>query len=118
MQRMRKRVFEIIAKKIGRKDFMLLTPKHSQFGDYSLNTHPLKEISIHADDFKSIDLFEKVEEKNGFINFYIHPDIAKSELLTILSEKEDYGKNVLFKEKKTIVEYTDPNPFKEFHIGH
>ncbi|MBU1728042.1 arginine--tRNA ligase, partial [Patescibacteria group bacterium] len=33
-------------------------------------------------------------------------------------QKENFGKNNLLKGEKVIVEYTDPNPFKEFHIGH
>ena len=35
-----------------------------------------------------------------------------------MKKKEKYGKNEILKGKKVIVEYTDPNPFKEFHIGH
>jgi len=46
----------------------------------------------------------------GFINFKLtHGGIIKS--LDIKSEE-------LCKGEKVLVEYTDPNPFKQFHIGH
>jgi arginyl-tRNA synthetase len=32
--------------------------------------------------------------------------------------KEDFGFDLSYKNKRVMVEYTDPNPFKEFHIGH
>lgn len=63
--------------------------------------------------------FEKVEAAvPGFINFWLKPEIFQKELAVILKQKDGYGKNNNLKGQKTIVEYTDPNPFKEFHIGH
>ena len=53
----------------------------------------------------------------GFINFHLSPQT----FATILEEARNsdaWGTNENEKGKKTIVEYTDPNPFKEFHIGH
>ncbi len=53
----------------------------------------------------------------GFINFYL----SSSELAKAVEEarKEDmWGSNSNLSGKKIMVEYTDPNPFKEFHIGH
>ena len=46
----------------------------------------------------------------GFINFTLSPSVLVSQI-TSPSDKELRG-------EKVIVEYTDPNPFKEFHIGH
>lgn len=62
-------------------------------------------------------VFEKVEVAGpGFINFYLKQDY----LLSALKEAVDaeYGKNQKLAGQKTYVEFTDPNPFKEFHIGH
>ena len=52
----------------------------------------------------------------GFANFFLAP----SELSRSIedAQKDGWGKNELNKSKKVMVEYTDPNPFKEFHIGH
>lgn len=54
----------------------------------------------------------------GFINFMLQPAMFHEELRTVLKLKNKYGRNNTLKTEKTIVEYTDPNPFKEFHIGH
>jgi arginyl-tRNA synthetase len=35
-----------------------------------------------------------------------------------LKEGENFGKNNSLSGKNVMVDYTDPNPFKEFHIGH
>ena len=54
----------------------------------------------------------------GFINFYLTKGVLIDELKQIEREKFDFGKGDFLKGKKIMVEYTDPNPFKEFHIGH
>lgn len=51
----------------------------------------------------------------GFINIKIKDEVFVQEILTI---DEDYGKGTRDSGKKVMVEYTDPNPFKIFHIGH
>ncbi len=54
----------------------------------------------------------------GFINFFLTPEFFTSQTGDILKEGEKFGVNKNLKGAKTIIEYTDPNPFKEFHIGH
>ena len=53
----------------------------------------------------------------GFINFYLTPQ-ALAESLEQARTEDMWGSIDLNKGKKILVEYTDPNPFKEFHIGH
>lgn len=53
----------------------------------------------------------------GFINFHLAPS-AIAESLKSAIEQDMWGANALYADKKIMVEYTDPNPFKEFHIGH
>ncbi len=53
----------------------------------------------------------------GFINITLSKEYFARELEAALAT-ENYGNNESLKGKKVIVEYTDPNPFKEFHIGH
>ncbi len=59
----------------------------------------------------------KIETASGFINFFVTPGYLHEELLNI-SKQEHYGRNDSLKGKTIMVEYTDPNPFKLFHIGH
>lgn len=53
----------------------------------------------------------------GFINFTLAPS-ALAGSLKKAREEDMWGANSVLKGKKIMVEYTDPNPFKEFHIGH
>ena len=60
----------------------------------------------------------------GFINFHLKPQFFRKEILGIVAnrdEKNKCGSSDSFPDggfKKVMVEYTQPNPFKEFHIGH
>ncbi|OGG73825.1 arginine--tRNA ligase [Candidatus Kaiserbacteria bacterium RIFCSPLOWO2_01_FULL_54_20] len=53
----------------------------------------------------------------GFINFYLAPSILAGAVDKARTE-DRWGRSALNEGKKIMVEYTDPNPFKEFHIGH
>ncbi len=63
--------------------------------------------------------FEKVEAvKPGFINFWLSKEYLIDELAAAVEKKDGFGRTDILKGKKIMVEFTDPNPFKEFHIGH
>lgn len=62
---------------------------------------------------------EKVEVAGaGFINFYLSRKFFGNSIEEILNQGENVGTNETLAGKKIMVEYTDPNPFKPFHIGH
>ena len=62
---------------------------------------------------------ESVElKKGGFINFRCSTQRLLLQLSEVLRQADDYGKGAQFADQKVMVEYTDPNPFKVFHIGH
>lgn len=99
------------------------------FGHYSSNVafklakiqgkSPLQVAEELAIKLSADNEFEKVEAAApGFINFWLKPEIFQKELAVILKEKNKYGQNNNLKGQKILVDYTDPNPFKEFHIGH
>lgn len=54
-------------------------------------------------------LVEKVEVAGGYVNFWVAPIIT--EVPQTIPHPEFTGKKLIF-------DYTDPNPMKEFHIGH
>lgn len=54
----------------------------------------------------------------GFINLWLSKKYLVDEMSRIIREKEKFGRGKQKLKKKVMVEYTDPNPFKEFHIGH
>ena len=106
---------------IEAKGFVVEHPANLDFGDYSTNagivTGKTDEIVgwIEANLPEEI---EKVEAKAGFINFYLSKKFFADSLEKVIEKNEDFGKNERLKGEKVMVEYTDPNPFKEFHIGH
>ncbi|HEY4499406.1 MAG TPA: arginine--tRNA ligase [Candidatus Paceibacterota bacterium] len=62
---------------------------------------------------------ERVEVAGpGFLNFFLSREYFSDTVKEILADEKDYGRNKTLKGKKVMVEYTDPNPFKELHIGH
>ena len=105
------------------------SPTHFELGDYStsvamsyakqLNKKPIElagEIKSYLENkFPQI----KIEfVLPGFINFFFDEKFFNDIVKKIISEKDAYGKNNSLGGQKIIIEYTDPNPFKEFHIGH
>jgi len=100
-------------------------------GDYSTNialvlAKKLKEKPRDVADriagklkVESLKFIEKVEVAGaGFINFYLSPKFFAESISEIITGDGDFGKNNTLAGKKIMVEYTDPNPFKPFHIGH
>lgn len=106
-------------------------PEDIKHGDYTSNL-----AMIYAKDLKMAPkaLAEKIVEsikkdlpKNvekvevagpGFINFIIKDKYFVEEMIKVSKDLENFGKNKKDHGKKIMVEYTDPNPFKVFHIGH
>lgn len=54
----------------------------------------------------------------GFINFTVEPSRIWQHLETGRTHGEKWGSGLSGKDRRIMVEYTDPNPFKVFHIGH
>lgn len=101
-------------------------------GDFSTNVAMVTAKSSGEKPFEMAEKIKKLLNENlaniqeidrievampGFINFFLKRDFFSDSVLFI-AENSDFGKIDLLKNKKVIVEYTDPNPFKEFHIGH
>jgi len=105
----------------GEKNFTVEHPQRLAFGDYSTNagivSGKAKEIADYIEAHKPEEI-EKIEVKAGFINFYLSKGFLAQSLREIIEEGDSFGKNSILKGHKVMVEYTDPNPFKEFHIGH
>lgn len=54
----------------------------------------------------------------GFINFTIALEFFAHTIRDIVNSAQTYGMSSAQAGKRVLVEYTDPNAFKEFHIGH
>jgi arginyl-tRNA synthetase len=65
---------------------------------------------------KKPKFLKKIEEKNGFLNFFLEENILTSKFLKVESEKLfslNIGKN-----QKVIIEFSSPNIAKPMHVGH
>jgi len=65
------------------------------------------------------DVIARVEVAGpGFINFFLHDTVLHGVITLIHEHPESFGRGTLHAGKRMMFEYTDPNPFKVFHIGH
>lgn len=121
-----------ILKELGfpKISFAISHPENLMYGDYACNVAMVaakgaglspREVAekIQKALTDQIEYVGKIEVAGpGFLNFYLVRDFFVSETDRILKAVDDWGTNDSLAGKKYIVEYTDPNPFKEFHIGH
>lgn len=62
--------------------------------------------------------YSQVEAVNGYLNLYFSPgEYAKRVLDTVLDQADQYGHGQL-KHQRVMVEYSQPNTHKAFHVGH
>ena len=112
-------------------DFVIEHPENTDFGDFSTNISLVlsKQVGKNPRELASIiseeinknlpNTISKVEVAGpGFINFYLSKDFFVSELQQILEKGEGYGTNETADSKKIVLEYTNTNVLKPFHIGH
>jgi arginyl-tRNA synthetase len=107
-------------------DFDVELPKDIANGDFSTNISLIlsKQLGKNPRDIaeqilntiksKTYPEFSNIEIAGpGFINFYLSKEYFEEQISKPVSKIETQYTN-----KKIITEYTDPNPFKQFHIGH
>ena len=71
---------------------------------------------MKKEDIKEISKIEVAGP--GFINFYLSPRFLAESVFGIFESGERIGSNSQLFGEKLMIEYTNPNPFKDFHIGH
>ena len=62
------------------------------------------------------EIFEKIENVNGYLNFYLSKGALAEDLFAMDDEK--YGSSEVGKGKTVVIDYSSPNIAKPFHIGH
>ena len=115
--------------RISADEVALERPKGLSHGDYAtgaalqyskqVGMQPVKLAEKIVAGLEKLNGVKSVEVvAPGFINFHLTPDAINSVLGEAIAHEEAWGKNDSQKGSRVMVEYTDPNPFKEFHIGH
>lgn len=115
---------------LGENEFTVEHPTDFSHGDYATN---VALVAAKAAGLNPRELAEQLVEKlngqiegvekievagPGFINFYLSRQFFVDKLANVNELKDKWGSHDDWAGKTVIVEYTDPNPFKEFHIGH
>lgn len=80
-----------------------------------LKKNPVEISAKIIETIKLPSLFEKVETKGPYINFFIDYESFSRELLKSIDD--DYGRSPL-KDESIILEHTSANPNGPLHIGH
>jgi len=120
---------------VSPEEITLEKPANPEFGDISSNI-ALKTFkdakNIHGEKFKSPKEYSEVLKEAlslskvlvpdniagpGFLNYKIPETTLRENLAEIIAAHGDVVRESL-QGKRIITEFTDPNPFKEFHIGH
>ncbi len=106
---------------------MLEVPPQPELGDYALPCFSFaktlkrnpNDIAIDLSKKLKADIFEKVEAKGPYVNFFLNKkSLAKEILPRILKEKEKYGYSKQGKGKTIVLDMSSPNIAKPFGIGH
>jgi arginyl-tRNA synthetase len=107
-------------------------PDDFKNGDYSTNIamaiargverNPKELAEKIVDEIIRLNVDKNIERieiaGNGFINFYLSRKFFAKNIEEILNKGEKFGENNALAGQKIMIEYTQPNPFKPFHIGH
>ncbi|MDR3570803.1 MAG: arginine--tRNA ligase [Candidatus Pacebacteria bacterium] len=110
------------------KDVPLEFPAELSHGDYASGValRYAKQAGVNSSELaqKIVDVIGKVSGVSkidiagpGFVNFHLAP-ATLTRSLESASRVDGWGVNSELGGQKILIEYTDPNPFKEFHIGH
>ncbi len=111
---------ELVVHGFVAEDISLARPKDISHGDYAFF---VRDPSIDLTRFSTPiagthQYIESVSATGRFVNIKLSPAFFADMIFAIHAMPDSYGKNTLREGERVIMEYTDPNPFKQFHIGH
>ncbi|MDD5291070.1 MAG: arginine--tRNA ligase [Patescibacteria group bacterium] len=131
LEKIKEHIAEKINKALGEeiiKASSLVYPPSLEMGDLSLPCFQLigatKKSPAESADFlinkiSADDIITNLKAIGPYLNFTINKEYLTEEVMKEISkEKEEYGKNKTGKGEKVMIEYSNANTHKEYHIGH
>ena len=131
-ERIRKAVSEALAQlEAPETKFTVERPADPAHGDYTTNAalvaakaigkNPRELAEQIANKVRTSDVLtfkDVVVAGPGFVNITLARDAVTLAVVEADAQGAQWGKGNVQKEQRVMIEYTDPNPFKEMHIGH
>jgi len=106
----------------------LSAPPKSEMGDFAFscfdfakkhNQSPFETAEYLVKKIEKSDLFDKIEAKGPYVNFFIKSETVSNTLLKqIIKQSGKKVQNNIGENKKILVEYPSNNTHKELHVGH
>ncbi len=120
-------IYNVVSEWVSIDKIIVEIPKKRENGDYSSNIcfvlskvikkNPL-DIALNLKEQIDLKEIDKIEVKDGFLNFYLTKEFLFDNLNFILKQDENYGKNNIGNKMKINLEYVSANPTGILHIGH
>ncbi len=131
LEKVKKQIVKTINEALGGKLIQasdLVYPPNPEMGDLSLpcfdlakklEKNPNETVSELIRKVKPNEVISGAKVAGPYFNIILNKDSLVGDVLKqINNQKEEYGKNEKLRNKKIMVEFAHPNPFKSFHIGH
>jgi len=110
-----KAVKDLYGKKVA---VLIERPSESVYGDYATNVAmTIKKNPQEIADVIKSTILEKVEIKNGFINFFVSKKYLQKQIGEILKQKDKFGNLKIGKGQKVNVEFISANPTGPLTLG-
>jgi len=116
-----KKIIEKAVKNLYKKEVEVEVerPADTNYGDYATNiAMVLKKNPQEIAKQIKLPILEKVEVKNGFINFFLSKEYLQNHVGEILKQGEKFGQLKIGKNQKVNLEYCSANPTGPLHLGH
>ncbi len=132
-ERIRKAVGEAL-KSVGAGDlsFAIERPTEAVHGDYATNAALAAAKMLGKKPHEIADEIARILSKTlgkdivsnvavagpGFVNITLSKEAVTFAVAEADAQGREWGKGIVDQGQRVLIEYTDPNPFKEMHIGH
>lgn len=112
---------------LGVSGLPLVEPANPKFGaDLAIPTFTFarelgrspQEIATQLAEGLQHEAIAKAEAVSGFVNIWLSATVVGQAMAEALELNNSFGQQDTYAGQQVVIEHTDPNPFKEFHIGH